>query len=645
MMNNMRTLFENIFLDEAYRDLKNKLSKDMRGFIFDVSPENKVGKYGEWIANTFGQAGDDGIISLRGLPITPDQLAGWLEIFDKYIQGDIKDYNAYTFQNKVESYIEEKKIKQELKQNPAKHIENIINNSEYRIDLVKTHYGAKWYDRHIDPGVDSACTWCVGKSQGFWDSQSDYGKLYFIYIQNKRDQVPHNFFAVRYYPNGKLKDIFNNASPNTNSDKIAKEKAVRILDENEDAVKAAIKNRTHELHSDLIDGVRNGSINDQLKAAELLNPEELHVFFEDPTIWINIEDYGDLEITIAKNIDDAGLMKIKQTAAYSTNSKLKMIVGRRLGSEGAASSLSQLISLQFDRPRQAYYFDIENWGENPISYIVDRYGNDSYSWYQLEHNTTADEFEDDAEEILENYFNEDDKLSDYLVNILEVGDSFNIVDGTENQPVLPGMEDFVTGGDSGLSHINTLLSDPERDDENEELKKAVIAALVPYLRNYIYDGMRDDVQERFFDGLSSVFEAYEDAGEGHRIFLNSAQIERLDEHIELEAGAWEDQSEEDYMEYLDSLDPNEFIKDFIEKDYDRNPEDYNELAWAAIDVATFRESNFYNNEEFAEYVLNVNYFGNDVKTDTIKAIEEYMQSVQPERETYQTFESYLRKLM
>ena len=174
----MDTIFEIFLMNEAYKEIKSKLSPQMRDYIHDVAPRGKVGKYGEWVANQYGNVGDDETISISNTP-NVDDLKKWLDIFDRDIQGDIKDYTRHSFKTKVEDYIEHKNIKHELKVNPESHIETIVDNSEYRINLVKSYYGAKWYDRHIDPDVDSACTWCVGKSESYWKSQSNYGKLYF----------------------------------------------------------------------------------------------------------------------------------------------------------------------------------------------------------------------------------------------------------------------------------------------------------------------------------------------------------------------------------------------------------------------------------------------------------------------------------
>ena len=97
-------------MNEAYKEIKSKLSPQMRDYIHDVAPRGKVGKYGEWVANQYGNVGDDGTISISNTP-NVDDLKKWLDIFDRDIQGDIKDYTRYTFKTKVENYIEHKNIK------------------------------------------------------------------------------------------------------------------------------------------------------------------------------------------------------------------------------------------------------------------------------------------------------------------------------------------------------------------------------------------------------------------------------------------------------------------------------------------------------------------------------------------------------
>jgi len=658
----MKTLFEIIMLNELYKDIKAKLTPNLKEFIHFIAPAGKVGKYGEWIAQEYGHKVNPDLIDLPDRwnpPFEADQEANKLkklfDVFERTQNDDIKDLTRDQFETKMETYIEDMEMKKDFKAAPSNHIVKLVDTPDYRIDFVKSHYGAKWYDHNINPDVDSSCTWCVGKSMNFWQSQTAYGKLYFVYIQNKNGQKPHDFFAVRYFPNGKVKDIFNNASPNVNTDKVARDTAMTILQKEKDKILPVIKAARDKQYPELQKWIESRESALIRKAIEVMNEYELETFVRNDKhfAWIWIYDDADdevykIQVKIAKNISMKGLEQITKTEAYTEDKRLRLIVNRRLNLQTELSGLEEVIFNNYDAEKEQYYFDLKDWDDYPMNEIIPGGAHsDEYSWIELQ-NRDASDFAWDAEHYVQHYLTNDEPsyyysysnrnkpttykgLGRFIAEALDMAAEFGF---HKDVPALPGMENLTERPESFVYNIIQNV-DPE---ELEAMTEEIVNEIYPKFSEYIYNGMRSDTEERFFDGLSTSFAGYEDLPDnrGHRIFLDQGQEEKLLE--------WINQKEEEGDYDPDDpnwLDADNIIKDFISEHHRDDYEYYMELYGASTTVDSYLDMSYSDDEEFEQYFLDE--LDAPILDNCKKIVRKYMDKLKP-RESIPTFEQYLRNI-
>ena len=269
------------------------------------------------------------------------------------------------------------------------------------------------------------------------------------------------------------------------------------------------------------------------------------------------------------------------------------------------------------------------------------FGGGYYSWPEAQ-NASDSDFTWEAESLLEEQFKDVDEFSRFLAE-LGHAQSFGF-QSHENQPMLPGMEEL--GVDTGTGTISTILGDPNNEDEAQELKDEIIDEMKLRLSIHILEDLRYTLEERFFEGVSMTFEDYEDLEKGHRIYLDAEQVDRLEDYVdekETEDYGYGSMDKEELEWHLKRVDPNEFIKDFVEDDV--SSDHYSYMMSTAEEVSEFINWSFKDRDPNpGEFMyLNPNDLTDEEKDKITEIVKKYMTRLIFPKKGIETFESFLRR--